>query len=54
MGEGAPDCRFYVKNFTAAVGVKLPTWTELNEEASQQGAEGTENYRIEFTFSTLF
>ena len=49
-----PGCRLYVRNFTAAVGVKLPTWTELNEEASQQGAEGTENYRIEFTFSTLF
>ena len=49
-----PGCRIYVKNFTAAVGVKLPTWTELNESELQQGAEGTENYRIEFTFSTLF
>ena len=24
-----PGCRLYVKNFTAAVGVKLPIWTEF-------------------------
>jgi hypothetical protein len=49
-----PGCRLYVNNFTAAVGVKFPAWTELNEEDLQQGAEGTEDYRLEFTFSTLF
>jgi hypothetical protein len=49
-----PGMRLYVSNFTAALGVKLPTWTELNEEDLQQGAEGTENYRLEFTFSVIF
>lgn len=49
-----PGVRLYVTNFSAAVGVKLPTWTDLNKEDLQQGAEGTEDFRIEFTFSVLF
>ena len=49
-----PGARFYARNFSAAVGVKFPAWTDLNKEDLQQGAEGTEDYRIEFTFSTLF
>jgi hypothetical protein len=49
-----PGVRFYAKNFTAALGIKFPAWTELNEEDLQQGAEGTEDYRIQVTFSTLF
>jgi hypothetical protein len=49
-----PGMRVYVKNTSVALGVKIPTWTGLNEEDLQQGAEGTERYRIEFTFSALF
>jgi hypothetical protein len=37
-----------------AFGVKTPIWTKLNEEALQQGAEGTERYRLILTLSTLF
>lgn len=46
--------RLFYKNSSAALGVKLPIWTDLNEEADQQGAEGKEDYRLVFTFSTLF
>ena len=49
-----PGIRYYVKNISAAVGLKLPAWTDLNEDHLQQGAEGKENYRLLFTFSTLF
>ena len=49
-----PGARLYVKDFSAAAGVKFPAWTDLNEEWMQQGAEGTEDYRLEFTFSVLF
>jgi hypothetical protein len=49
-----PGCRVFVDSFTAAVGIKLPVWTELNEEELQQGAEGTENFRLQVTFSTTF
>jgi len=49
-----PGVRAYYKTTSIAVGVKLPTWTNLNEEDLQQGSEGKENYRLLFTFSTLF
>lgn len=49
-----PGARVYYKTTSMAVGVKLPSWTNLNEEDLQQGAEGKENYRLIFTFSTLF
>lgn len=49
-----PGIRLYKKAVTVALGIKWPAWTGLNEEENQQGAEGTEDYRVEFTFSTLF
>jgi hypothetical protein len=49
-----PGARFYYKTTSLAVGVKLPSWTDLNEEKLQQGAEGKENYRFLMTFSSLF
>lgn len=49
-----PGLRAYYKTTSVALGVKLPTWTNLNEESEQQGAEGKENYRVIFTFSSLF
>jgi hypothetical protein len=49
-----PGIRLYKDNISVAMGLKLPAWKELNEEFDQQGAEGTENYRLEFTFSVLF
>lgn len=49
-----PGARLSYKTTSVAVGVKLPTWTNLNEEDLQQGAEGKEDYRLLFTFSTLF
>lgn len=49
-----PGFRLYKDSTSAALGIKIPTWTDLNEEEYQQGAEGTENYRIDFTFSVLF
>lgn len=41
-------------NASFALGVKLPAWTDLNEEDEQQGAEGKENYRVIFSMSALF
>ena len=49
-----PGTRLYKDNVSLALGVKFPAWTDLNEEGDQQGAEGTEKYRIELTFSTMF
>jgi hypothetical protein len=49
-----PGVRVYKESISIALGVKLPAWKDLNEEADQQGAEGTENYRVEFAFSALF
>lgn len=49
-----PGVRLSYKTSSLAIGVKLPTWTNLNEENLQQGAEGKEDYRVLFTFSTLF
>ncbi|MDD2449222.1 MAG: transporter [Sulfurimonas sp.] len=49
-----PGARLSYKTTSVAVGVKVPTWTNLNEENLQQGAEGKEDYRLLFTFSALF
>jgi hypothetical protein len=49
-----PGVRYYVKNASFALGVKVPAWTDLNEEDQQQGAEGKEKYRLIATFSALF
>ena len=49
-----PGMRVYIKTVSAALGIKIPALTGLNEEDLQQGAEGTERYRLEFTFSALF
>jgi hypothetical protein len=49
-----PGVRVYWNNISAAVGVKTPVWTDLNEEGEQQGGEGTEDYRLVFAVSTLF
>lgn len=49
-----PGARVYWDNMSAAFGVKLPAWTHLNEENEQQGGEGTEDYRLIFSFSALF
>jgi hypothetical protein len=32
----------------------MPVGTDLNEEEQQQGAEGTERYRLQLTASVLF
>ena len=45
--------RLYVKASSLGIGIKRPVWTDLNEEADQQGAEGKEDYRLVATFSTL-
>jgi hypothetical protein len=39
---------------SAALGLKVPVWTDLNEDEMQQGAEGKEEYRLECTVSILF
>jgi hypothetical protein len=49
-----PGARLYWNNVSVAFGVKLPIWTDLNEENEQQGGEGTEDYRLLLTLSTLF
>ncbi|MCG7868699.1 MAG: transporter [Candidatus Thiodiazotropha taylori] len=49
-----PGVRVYWDNISAVFGLKSPIWTELNEESQQQGGEGSEDYRLIFTFSSLF
>ena len=49
-----PGFRAYWRNTSLGLGVKLPTWTDLNEEGDQQGGEGTEQYRLVGTLSILF
>lgn len=49
-----PGLRAYWENVSAALGVKLPAWTNLNEEDEQQGAEGKERYRLILSVSALF
>ncbi|MBD3237551.1 MAG: transporter [Candidatus Eisenbacteria bacterium] len=48
-----PGLRLYAGQTSLGLGLKLPGWTDLNEEAEQQGAEGKEAYRAILTFSTL-
>ncbi len=48
-----PGLRFYANNVSIGLGAKFPVYTILNESDEQQGAEGKENVRIIFTFSTL-
>jgi len=49
-----PGFRAYWRNTSLGLGVKLPTWTDLNEESEQQGGEGKEVYRLICSFSLLF
>jgi hypothetical protein len=49
-----PGIRAYWWQTSVGLGVKFPTWTKLNEESEQQGAEGREDYRLIFTWSVLF
>jgi hypothetical protein len=49
-----PGVRAYWKNASLGLGVKLPSWKDLNEEHFQQGAEGTEDYRVICTVSVIF
>ena len=49
-----PGIRAYWENVSFALGVKLPAWTDLNEDDEQQGAEGKENYRVILSMSALF
>lgn len=48
-----PGVRAYYKNVSVGAGIKLPAWTDLNEEESQQGAEGKEEHRVVLSFSAL-
>lgn len=48
-----PGFRLYYKSTSLGFGVKLPVWTDLNEAADQQGAEGTERYRALVSLSVL-
>jgi len=48
-----PGVRAYWRQVSLGLGVKVPAWTDLNEERDQQGGEGTEHYRVIFTLSVL-
>ncbi len=49
-----PGVRLSIDQVSIAAGVKLPVWTDLNEESEQQGAEGGERYRLVLSASWLF
>lgn len=50
-----PGVRLYKDNTSFALGIKKPVAKRLNEAtARQQGAEGTEKYRVVFSASYLF
>ena len=49
-----PGVRVYFDRWSVALGVKRAVWTQLNEEESQQGSEGRENYRVLFSLSRVF
>ena len=49
-----PGLRLTRGRASFGLGLKVPTWTDLNEDAQQQGAEGKESSRLLVTFSTLF
>ncbi len=48
-----PGLRYYINNVSIGLGAKFPIYTILNEADNQQGAEGKENFRFIFTFSTM-
>lgn len=48
-----PGARVFFHNTSMGMGVKVPTWTDLNESDDQQGAEGGEDYRLILSFSAL-
>lgn len=48
-----PGLRLFYGSASVGMGVKVPTWTDLNEEDLQQGAEGGEDYRLIVSFSTM-
>jgi len=48
-----PGFRLFYGAASVGVGVKVPTWTDLNEDELQQGAEGGEDYRLLVSFSTM-
>lgn len=52
MLHGVLGLRLYKDS--PSLGVKRPIWTDLNEEADKQGAEGKERHRTILTFSALF
>jgi hypothetical protein len=49
-----PGVRLYWDRISLAFGYKSVIWKDLNEQDEQQGGEGTEDYRLIFTFSALF
>jgi hypothetical protein len=49
-----PGLRLSWERLSFGLGVKMPVWTNLNEENDQQGAEGKEDYRVIVTASMLF
>lgn len=49
-----PGARLYAGSTSVGFGVKIPVWTDLNEDSDQQGGEGTEDVRILATLSALF
>ncbi len=51
---GVLGARLYKDNMSLGLALKKPVWTDLNEEAGQQGVEGKEKYRFIATFSALF
>jgi hypothetical protein len=53
MIYAVPGARLYVQRTSLGVGIKVPVWTDLNEEDEQQGAEGKEKYRFILSFSTI-
>lgn len=54
MLYGVVGLRLYKDNLSLGLAVKRPIWTDLNEEADQQGAEGKERVRAIVTLSALF
>lgn len=54
MAYALPGVRLSRESVSVGLGVKLPVWTDLNEEDEQQGAEGKEDYRVILTASMLF
>jgi hypothetical protein len=48
-----PGLRAYYNTLSLGLGLKFPSWTDLNEEPDQQGAEGKEDYRLVVSFSAL-